>query len=261
MFYAETVSARSVMRAFSMVVSGLFLALLARDLIDVAIHWDQARGSLGADYNLYIGAARRWLGGGGFYLPQQLSGPYVVIAPAVLYPPTALLLFIPFTVLPASLWWAIPVGIIGWAIWHHRPGPLVWPILAMCLWIPTTSEVLFAGNPAVWVVAAVALGTVYGWPAVLAIIKPTLAPFALIGMNRRSWWLAGAGLAAVSFAFAPMWRDYVLVLLNARDPLGPLYSLNQVPTLMLPIVAWLGSGKRASRMVAVGPVAEARPLA
>lgn len=235
---------RSLRRALSLVLTGLFLALLARDLVEVGIRWDEARGSLGADYSLYMDATRRWLGGGGFYLPAQMSGPYVVVAPAVLYPPTALLLFAPFTVLPPPLWWVIPVGIVGWVIRRHRPRPIAWPALAMCLWFPTTSEVLFAGNPVIWVEAAVALGTIYKWPAVFAVLKPTVAPFALIGVRSQSWWMACAGLAVASLVFLPMWRDYVLVLQNARDSNGPLYSLNQFPTVMLPIVAWLGAGRQ-----------------
>lgn len=239
-------------RVLALIMSGVLIALLARDLIEVALRWDEARGSLGADYGLYMDATRRWMGGGGFYLPGQLSGPYPVVAPAVLYPPTALLLFVPFTLLPPLLWWVIPIATVGWVVRHHRPRPLVWPVLALCLWFPTTSEVVFAGNPVMWVVAAVALGTVHGWPSALALLKPTVAPFALLGLHRRSWWMAAAGAVLVSLVFLPIWHDYALALLNARDPLGPLYSLNQFPTLMLPIVAWLGASAR--RRPAPAPV-------
>ena len=37
----------------------------------------------------------------------------------------ALWLFVPFTVLPAVLWWAIPIAVTAWAIWRLRPAPVL----------------------------------------------------------------------------------------------------------------------------------------
>ena len=55
------------------------------------------------DFDLYMAATRSWLSGLGFYHPYQLSGPYEITPGDILYPPVALLLFVPFTVLPAAV--------------------------------------------------------------------------------------------------------------------------------------------------------------
>jgi hypothetical protein len=224
----------------------MILGLLARDLAEVAWRWNEVSASVGVDFILYRDATSRWLSGGEFYGAFQLAGPYDAYGlPSILYPPPALLLFAPFVVLPAILWWMIPIGITTIVAIHHRPLPVAWPVLALCLWYPTTSEVIYAGNPVLWVVAALALATVWGWPGVLVLLKPSLLPFALVGANRRSWWMAGVVFGLVSLLFLPMWFDYARVLLNARDPNGLFYSLNQVPTLLIPVVAWLGRRPRA----------------
>ena len=57
---------------------------------------------IGVDYLLYRDAAARWLAGGPFFEPYQLAGPYPISAGDILYPPVALWLFVPFTVLPAE---------------------------------------------------------------------------------------------------------------------------------------------------------------
>jgi hypothetical protein len=87
---------------------------------------------------------------------------------------------------------------------------------------------LYTGNPTIWLSAAVALGTVWGWPAVAVALKPTLLPFAFIGVRRRSWWLvAGLGLV-VSIPFWGMWLDWFHAVTNAYGwRVGPLYSLGR----------------------------------
>ena len=191
-----------------------------------------------------MAASARWLAGGPFYETYQAAGPYQVVAPAVLYPPTALLLFVPFTVLPAPLWWAIPLAITGSIVWSHRPHPLAWPVLAMCLAFPTTPEIVYAGNPALWILAALALASRYRWPSVLVLLKPTLAPFALFRGGGRSWWIALAVTAVLGTLFLPLWPEYVQALRNGRDPNGLAYSLNQVPTMLIPVVAWIARRPR-----------------
>lgn len=318
-------------RAVYLVLALLALAWGAIQIGDVLVHWRYAH-SIGSDYHLYTTAAARWLAGGGFYHPYQLSGPYIIgdhiggNGP-ILYPPTMLLLFVPFTVLPWILWWAIPIGVTAWVVRHHRPRPLVWPVLAFLVAFPTTLSAIETGNPTLWFTMALALGTVYGWPAILLVLKPTIAPLALIGLfqpehghrldppasrsarrlfvlpespftstptvvgkihavgrplgfgrllpfraerngatsigddriqklqgrpankverlhrwtirlNRR-WFVALVGLAAVSALFLPMWGDYLTVIANTGNRLGPFYSLNQAPTLFIPLIAWL----------------------
>jgi hypothetical protein len=201
-------------------------------------------GRVGADLTLYLEATRGWLSGTGFYPTHQLAGPYIIADGDILYPPTAILLFVPFLALPPVLFWLIPAGVLGWVVIRHRPAPWTWPLMALCLAYPPTTVKLVHGNPFLWVSAAVALGTIYGWPAVLAVLKPTLAPFALIGSRTRRWWLAAAVLVLVSIPFGALWGEYVSVLVDSRNPAGVLYSLSDVPMLLVPLAAWLGRRSR-----------------
>ena len=68
----------------------------------------------GVDFVLYRDAAARWLAGGPYFEPYQLTGPYPITAGDVLYPPVALWLFVPFTILPAVPWWVVPIGVTAW---------------------------------------------------------------------------------------------------------------------------------------------------
>ena len=158
---------------------------------------------------------------------------------AVLYPPPFLLLIVPFTVLPAVLWYVVPLAIVAGAIAWHRPRPSAWPFLAMGLAWPSTMQAIAHGNPVLWAWAAVAAGTLWGWPAVAVLLKPSLFPFALIGVHRRSWWIALAGAAAISALFAPMWADWARAMIDSRGT-GILYSAKEIPMMLLPLVAWLG---------------------
>ena len=80
----------------------------------------------GLDYRIYMDRAADWLEGDGFYLARQLDGPYALLSGDALYPPISLLLFAPFTSLPAVLWWAIPIGIVSGIVLYtarrSRPG-------------------------------------------------------------------------------------------------------------------------------------------
>ena len=198
---------------------------------------------LGVDATLYRDVTLRWLGGGAFYEPYQLAGPYEIRAGDVLYPPIGLVLFVPFAVLPvvvaAILWWAIPVGITGWAIWRLRPRPEIWPVLALCIAWPTTLLKTWTGNPVIWSMAAMALGVIYAWPSVWVLLKPSLAPFALFGASRRSWWVAAVVFVLACVPFGGLWADWLASLTNSRGG-GLLYSSLEIPMLLLPLAAWLG---------------------
>lgn len=69
---------------------------------------------VGADFDGYLAAGRRFLETGSPYTAVQLLGPYdpwsLPQTEVFLYPPTALLLVLPFLVLPAFLWWALPLA-------------------------------------------------------------------------------------------------------------------------------------------------------
>ena len=219
--------------------AGLFVATWAQFLANGGVT------NVGVDYQLYDDATARWLGGGPFYLPHQVSGPYVITHGDVLYPPPILILLVPFAVLPAVLWWLVPMAVTGFIVVGYRPHPWAWLAMSICLLFPITGVKILHGNPALWFGAAIAAGTRLAWPSVLVLLKPTLLPFAFIGVRRREWWLGLAGLAVVSLAFLPMWLDYVSVLLNGRSELGLLYSLNEVPMVVIPVIAWIGRRRDA----------------
>lgn len=238
-----------VPRALTLVIVALWLA----QWVQVLGWFAQGLTAPGVDYVFYVNAADHSLKTGQFYLPSQLAGPHTwVNGVDVLYPPTSLIFFVPFVVLPAVLWWAIPIGLTAWAIWRMRPAALSWPVLALCLLYPSTSLIYWNGNTAMWLVAAVALAGVYGWPSVFVLLKPTLIPFAVLGIWRRSWWIALAGLILISLPFGLLWLDYARVGLDLRGASGGLYSLYQVPTMLLPVTAWVaGEGGLARQWTTI----------
>lgn len=230
---------RRLRRAAAVVSAAIFVLPLAF----MAVTPHALEQPFGVDFQLYRDVAARWFAGGSFFEPYQLAGPYQISAGDILYPPVGLWLFVPFTFLPAvlaaGLWWVFPLGITAWTIVRLRPGPRSWPLIALCLAWPTTPLKIWTGNPVIWAMAAVALGTIYRWPSVFALLKPSLFPFALFGANGRSWWLALAVFVGLSLPFGSMWADWVTTLVNSRGG-GILYSALEVPMLLLPLVAWLG---------------------
>ena len=193
----------------------------------------------GIDHDLYMRVASRWLATGVYFEPYQVAGPYAIQHGAVLYPPVALWLFVPFTVLPSILWWAVPLGVTAWVVWRLRPGPLAWPLLAAVLgWQPVQIHII-SGNPVLWATMFVALGTLYRWPSVFAFLKPSLGIFALFGSWDRRWWYSAALVAIMSLPFGlHMWVDWSAALLNSRGG-GLLYSWQEAPLMLLPLIAWL----------------------
>lgn len=223
-------------------IAGLEFALVQRA---IAGGW---YGGWGSDLALYLEAATRWTSGGTWYAPAQLAGPYVVeSAAANVYPPTLLYLTLPFVAgLPLFLWWAIPLGISAAALWTVRPAPWGWAMLAIVLIYPRTWTVIVAGNPAIWSLAAIVAGVAWNWPAVGATLKLTLAPFALIGIRRRSWWIAAACAFVLALPFGSLWIDYVHVLANATSSRGAGYVLGEIP-IALGLLAVALSGQRSTR--------------
>ena len=83
-----------------------------------------AAGDLWIDYGFYHDVGARWLADGTYYLPHQLAGPYQLsLMIDILYPPSALLLFVPFSIAPAILWWAIPIGVTLLVVVVGTPRP------------------------------------------------------------------------------------------------------------------------------------------
>lgn len=86
-----------------------------------------------------------------------------------------------------------------------------------------------------------AAGVVLAWPGVLVLLKPSLGPFALIGVTRRSWWVVFALVGLASIPFWGLWADYLAIVQNGNGSL--VYSLQDVPVVAAPVVAWLGRSR------------------
>jgi hypothetical protein len=192
--------------------------------------------SPGVDLDIYLIATRRVLTGGSWFLDRQLDGPYDLLMGDILYPPITIALFLPFLVVPTILWWA-PIAVTGWLIWSWKPSAGAWPLMSLCLVYPMVPARIITGNPAMWITMVVALGLRYRWPAALVLLKPSLFPFALIGVRSRGWWMVVAILLASSLVLAPLTIQWVEVATAARGA-GLLYSAVDIPMLLLPVIAW-----------------------
>ena len=180
-----------VCTGFLMLALAYELWIAATNPLGVLHYW-------GADYNVYMDATRRFLAGGSLYDPMQL-----------LYPPIALLLLVPFVYLPAVLWWVIPLGVIAYVAWRQCRTDWQRVALLAVLALPSTMAPLVAGNGSLWVAAAIVAGNRWRWPAALVILKPTLAPWSLLGIRSRAWWAVAALLALLSLALLPLWPQWI----------------------------------------------------
>lgn len=234
---------RLVLVGVTVLFGAMFVGLLVTSFSLNGIGWD---------YHIYMDRAGDFVAGRGFYLPRQLAGPYLVQNGDALYPPPAVLLFVPFLYLPPILYWAIPLGITAAVVVWHRPAVWAWPIIASVpLWNLYLMHEITKGNPGMWTLAAFSLATI--WPAVgpFAALKWGLAPFALFGIWRREWWL-GAGVALiVCLAFAPMWPDYIRIVQDARGNTVD-YMLGEYPMMLIPLVAWAARRRDRSRVAWAG---------
>lgn len=260
------VAGMAVNRILPTTIIGLVGLFLVVELWAAAQPGGLLTGPPGFDLETYLGATRRFLGGGGFYPDYQLAGPYTIGTREILYPPIALVLLIPFTVLPALLWWVIPLGITGWVIaWHH---PSRWGVaLMLALLVPPAPldfhfsdalKLIVTGNPGMWAMAAIAAGTRWAWPGALVLFKPSLLPFAAIGIRTRAWWSTLGVMVGVSVVLLPLMGQYVTVLMNARGPrAGLFYSITDLPLMLIPVVAWLTRRRSAAGSALPAQPAEA----
>jgi hypothetical protein len=155
-------------------------------------------------------------------------------------------LFVPFLVLPAILWWAIPLSVLGYGIWRWKPGTLGRAIIVLVACWPRTTNAIFYGNTDMWVAAAVAGGLLLGWSAApIVLLKPTFLPLALIGASRRVWWVAAAASSTLIVLMLPLWLDWLTAMGNIRG-VGWHYSLLALPLAVLPVLVWLTRPSGAS---------------
>jgi hypothetical protein len=177
----------------------------------------------------------------------------------VLYPPPALLLFVPFVWLPWPLWWLIPAAVLLHVVRWLSPAPWSWPLLALLVLWPRTLGAILWGNTDLWVAAGLAAGIRWGWPAALLVLKPTFALLAVPLLGDRRLWAGAAVLAAASAPLLGLWVDYVEAMRNLR--IGWDYSLPGLPLVVLPLVAAAAGQVERARVVSPDSVPHiAHPL-
>ena len=216
-------------------------------VLTVTIHAGAAvRGEVGYDYGFYVAVGRHFLETGQAYFPSQ-SAPYIAEGMVNIYPPTALYLFVPFVVLPAVLWWAVPLGIIASALYRLRPARWAWPVMALACCVPINAPAvpvaLVYGNTLLWTVAAIFGGAAFrpglAWAG---IIKPTDLVFGLPFALRS--WRGFAVTVVASVALLPLWFDYIAALGNLVDG-GLLRGMSAWAALAIPLVAWVARTGRS----------------
>ena len=170
--------------------------------------------------------------------PYQLAGPYEVRAGDVLYPPVALLLFVPFVVLPAVLWWVIPLSLTGWSMWRLRPSPPPGLLSRSVFGIRTLGSNCSPGIRHLVCRGARARDDlrVAGRLRSLEAKPGSACPVRLADPFLVA---RPGGPCEGRLLFLPMWPDFIRVVLNAQHPSGALYSLGEVPMMLIPLAAWI----------------------
>lgn len=202
---------------------------------------------LGMDYAFYRDLGARFLTEGTYYWAHQLQGPYEgTLMVDVFYPPHALVLFMAAAMLPAVIWWIVPVVVLVYVCWRLQPPAWAWILmLALVAWPRAIGAYLF-GNTDIWMVAAVAGGIRWGWPAALLFLKPTIVLFVLPAVRHRGFWLGTTLVALATIAVLPLTADYVTAMRNLT--IRADYPLGSLPLMLVPIVAWVTSASfRTSR--------------
>jgi hypothetical protein len=234
-------------RTVLLVVTAGFLAATFANLVTFLLAVPDWWTVVGHDRAIYLDAAARWFAGGPFYPDRQLAGPFPILGSGeILYPPSSLWLFVPFTILPAVLWYTVPVAVTAWCVGSLRPARWTWPLIALLVWYPRTLTLVLLGNPTIWVVAALALACRgYSWAGPFVLLKPSLFPFALIGIRSRAWWIGLAVAGVLSLPFWGMWLDWLTVLRNVSNT-DWRYSFIDVPVMLIPVLVWATSQRRRS---------------
>lgn len=199
-------------------------------------------GGPGGDFGVYMDIGDRVLAGGPLYEPRQLAGPYITQVGDSMYPPWTAPLFVAFAAMPEplarALWYGVTLGVYGWVLYRLRPTGWTLVVCLGLFLLPGSVEAVWLGNPVLWAAAAVALGCLYRWPAVFVLLKPSLFPFALLGLKDRRGWIVLAGFAVAAVVMLPLVLEWLAVVMNARGKFsGLLYSLGNVPLLAVPVVA------------------------
>jgi hypothetical protein len=235
--------ARRLVRPLGVAVTAVLLAIAAAEFVWFWRYID-SQHALGVDLNYYREIAQRWMDTGVWYTDRQIAGPYETQTLVDnLYPPHALYLFLPWVVQPLfPLWWLLPFGMLAYVIWRLRPRPWFWLVFALILALPKTPVAILYGNSDLWVLFFASAAVLWSWPGVLVTFKPSMGPFALVGIHRRSWWVAAAILAIATLPQIQLWLLWPRVIEHSSATLE--YSLAAYPLMTLPWVARLASTTR-----------------
>ena len=88
-----------------------------------------------------------------------------------------------------------------------------------------------------WIVAAIAAGTVLAWPFVLVVAKPTFAPIALLGSVAAPGGLHAGVLAGLRSRSCRVWLDWFTVVRNS-DVGRCSTTCPRCRSCWAPLVAW-----------------------
>jgi hypothetical protein len=204
----------------------------------ITAFWPANAVHVGEDLTHYLDGARRWWATGSPYLPNEVAGTFDYEVETFLHPPISIPFLLPWLVLPAVLWWAMPIGVTAALVVAWRPAPWTWPLIALGLAQPDLHQALLWGNSNLWIMAGLGFGLAVGWPAALILIKPSLGFLAFIGVRRRSWWIVAIAVALCCIPFGSLWIQWAKVILNS--PAGADYGLRNLPWVVIPLVAWAG---------------------
>jgi hypothetical protein len=240
---SERIAGRSPAR--DGVAFGLILCLVATYALSFVL---AVPGDVGRDLAVCQRQAQAWLGGAPMYPAFELEGSFPIGGfGLILYPPITNALFVPTLLLPLPLWWLIPAAIVGAAVYRLRPKGRWLLVIGLCLLFPNSVDLIVAGNPDMWIAAALAIAIYWRPAAAFVFLKPSLFPLGLIGIRSRGWWAVVAVFGAVSLVLLPQTLDWLTVLRNGQGgmagghPSGIIYSIMDLPLLGVPLVAWAGS--------------------
>jgi hypothetical protein len=190
---------------------------------------------VGLDFGHYVAATRRWLETGSPYLPLELAGPFQYSDLTFIHPPIALVLFAPFLVLPALLFWILPIAGTLAVILSWRPSRWTWPVMALLLNWPHFAGALIVGNSNLWACFFIA-----GLPGLFGRREGRVT---LVRDRARSAAIVTIAMIVAAALLGGLWVEWLIVLDNSPGDLS--YSIAAVPWISVPIVAWLGRTRPA----------------
>jgi hypothetical protein len=132
------------------------------------------------------------------------------------------------------------IGLLAYLIWSWRPSIWAVALILVCVAYPNNAITIFRGAPVIVAAAVVGAALRWKWPGALILLKPSILPFALIGIRTRGWWVTAAILAVLTLPLLPLIPDWLRAVLDSRGYGGLLYSARDLPFLLIPVFAYLG---------------------